>query len=671
MVKQGISISREKAMFVLIVTLGLIAIFLRVAYMLPLAGSLIWFAGVFVCFYVPGNLLLKQLKWKESEYVAVIAHSIALGVALIPLLYMISRAISLPWLMYPFFAALLVIWLVKLVTDRKDTLFSALPLEELWVILALGVSVFLLLHLTYFTDIVYRNGAMLMRHTNLNETIFHLGIINVLKDVFPPYFPYKSGIGFGHYHLNMHLEIEMFSRFFRIDTIKLSFFYFPLLYFSLMVYLPYLFVRKYLGSRLTGVITGLLIFGSDLSFIPGLIGKLPPEWPWNNLFNATIWPLLTLNGFSPAVVIMFLCILHLKEYNREGTMGNLLLFAILGFAGYGFKSSLGPHIMLAACLTGGIQILQGEVSKGKSVIVFSLGALLAMMADMVVLRGGTGTNIITVSMFDRFRDSLDTLGFVNVSTLHLLLVLPLCLVAVFSVRIFSIPDVIRGFRRTSFDAMAVFLFFFVATGYILSELFFLGPIVPANLKTNNAMWFVFEALTACWLLLSYTLSKIEKDRDAFWRIVGFVLLLSLPGTIQFLSLRNTKDYDVVSPQALEVVSFLETLPPDSVVLHLPNIWTPSLATNLAGRQAVMSIYQSYVVHYADMTESQERMDNIGLFFGDRVQIDRAAILGKYHVTHVYAPLSFAQRFDREEMLQPVLKNAEYVVYRVIKSYNKK
>jgi len=671
MVKQGILISRGKALFVFFAALGLIAAFLRAVYMLPLTSSLVWFVGVFVCFYVPGNLLQGLLKWKEQDYFAALAHSIALGVALMPLFYMSTRAISQPWLMYPFFAVLLVIWLMRTFMNRKDAAVSAVSSEELLSIVALGLYVFLLLHLTYFTDIVYREDAMLIRHTNLNETIFHLGIINTLKDVFPPYFPYKSGIGFGHYHLNMHLEIEMFSRFFRLDTIKLSFFYFPLLYFSLMVYLPYLFVRKYLGSRLAGVVTGLLIFGSDLSFIPGMIGMLSPGWPWNNLFNATIWPLLTLNGFSPAVVVMFLCVLHLKEYYRKGTVGNLLLFSILGFAGYGFKSSLGPHLMLAACLTGCLQILQGEVSKGKSVIIFSLGAVLAMLADMALLRGGTGTNIITLSLFDRFRDSLDTLGFVNVSTLHLLLVLPLSLVAVFSVRLISIPDVIRGFRRTSFDAMIVFLSFFVVTGYILSELFFLGPTVPAYMKTNNAMWFMFEALTAGWLLLSYTLSKIQKDLDAFWRIVGLIVLLSLPGTVQFLSLRNTKNYDVVSPQALEVVSFLQTLPPDSVVLHPPNIGTPSLATNLAGRQAVMSIYQSYVVHYADMIDSQQRMDDIGLFFGDPEQVDRAAILEKYHVTHLYAPLSYAQRFDKEEMLLPVLKNAEYVVYRGIKAYNKK
>ncbi len=669
MVRQDYSISGNKALFITILTLGVIAVFLKAVYMLPLASSLVWFVGVFICFYAPGNLLLGLLKWKEQEYLGTIAHSIALGVALVPVVYTFFRILSLPWLLYIFIGGLLIIWSIITIRDwhrRDKPQTSAL---ELLVIFVLGVFVLALLHLSNFTDVVYEGRDLLMRHTNLNESIFHLGIINTLKNVYPPFFPYASGVIIGHYHLNMHLEIEMFSRLFQIDTIRLAYFYFPLLYFSLLVYLPYLFVRRYLGSRLVGVVTGLLIFGSDLSFLPGIFGMLPKEGPWNNLFNSTTWPLLTLNGFLPAMIVMFLCILHLREYFAEGKTKHLLIFAVLGFAGYGFKSSIGPHIMAAACLTGSLLLLRNERQKGKMVIIFSVISVLAMAIDIVALRGGAGTQIASFSLFDRFRESLDLLGFKYQSITFLLLALPISVVAILGARVIFIPVVIESFRKSSFNATIIFIFFFVATGYVLSELIFFGPNVPTGMRTNNAMWFSFEALIAAWLLMSYGLVRLEKEPDKFWQAISFVLILSLPGTMEFLSLRQIKNYDVFSPNALEVVSFLETIPPDAVILHPPNMNTASLSANLAGRQTVISIYQSFVMHSAGQAESALRLKDIEIFFSESGINSRPLILEKYHVTHVYAPLSYAQRFDKELMLQPVLKNAEYVVYRVTKVYN--
>ncbi len=666
MEKQGILISREKAMFIVFLILGLIAAFFRTAYMLPLSDSFVWFVGVFICFYVPGNLLQRLLKWKEQEYFAALAHSIALGVALVPVVYTIFRILALPWLLYLFLGGLLFIWTIIMIRDWPRREKPQTNLNDLLAIFVLGVFVLVLLQLSYFTDIVYTERGMLMRHTNLNESIFHLGIINVLKNVYPPYFPYASGVSFGHYHLNMHLEIEMFSRLFRIDTIRLAYFYFPLLYFCLLVYLPYLFVRRYLGSRLVGVVTGLLIFGSDLSFIPGVLGMLPQDGPWNNLFNSTIWPLLTLNGFLPAVIVMFLCILHLKEYFVEGKTEDLFIFAVLGFAGYGFKSSMGPHIMAAAFLTGLLLTLRNDRQKGKKIVLFSLISMFVMVADIVLLRGGAGTHSVSFSLMERFRESLDYLGFPHPPITVLLLALPITFVAVLGARVISIPDVMKGFQRESFDPTIVFLLFFVAAGYIFSEMFFLGSVVSADIKSNNAMWFSFEALTAAWLLVSCRLARIEMDPDKFWQATSLVLILSLPGTIEFLSLRHIRNYDVVSPNALKVVSFLETIPPDAVILHAPNMKSASLASNLAGRQTVVSIYQSFVWHNAGQAESEQRLKDIENFFDDNGKDNRLIILKKYGVTYVYALLSYAQEFDKEHMMTPVLKNSEFVVYKVAK-----
>jgi hypothetical protein len=188
----------------------------------------------------------------------------------------------------------------------------------------------------------------------------------------------------------MHLEIEMFNRLFTIDTLKLSFFYFPLLYFFFLVFVPYMIVRKYTGSRSLGVLTGLLMFGSDLSFIPGVLGLLPKCFTWNVLFNSTTWPLLTLNGYLPALTVMFLCILYLKKFFENGRLSNIIVFGVLGFSAYGFKSSMGPHIMAVAFTTGLVSIFTGNRRKGALLCFISALTLLAIAVDVMVIKNLSG-----------------------------------------------------------------------------------------------------------------------------------------------------------------------------------------------------------------------------------------------------------------------------------------
>jgi hypothetical protein len=150
----------------------------------------------------------------------------------------------------------------------------------------------------------------------------------------------------------MHLEIEMFHRLFSVDTMKLTFFYFPSLYFTLLVFLPYFFVLEIGGTRFIGVLTGILLFGSDLSFIMGLFGNVPGDYPWINIYNPAIWSILTLNGILPALIVMFLFILFLLQFDVSGKRAFLIILCMLGYSAYGFKSSMGFHLMAALFLAG-------------------------------------------------------------------------------------------------------------------------------------------------------------------------------------------------------------------------------------------------------------------------------------------------------------------------------
>ena len=358
----------------------LITFLFKTIYAIPVRDSLLWFLGVFFCFFIPGSLLLRFLDFNKEEAFLRLFHSIALGTAFAPIFYMILRRISLPEMVLPVAFAAFLLWLFLFYKDFK---YGQLAIHtspgDIMALFVLMAVILLLLHFSYFTDILFSNDGFKIRNTLLTETSFHLGIINIMKDMFPPLFPYASGYDFSHYHLNMHLEIEMFYRFFSIDTLKLTYFYFPLLYFALLVFIPYSFVRRHLKSRLFGVLTCLLLFGSDLSFIPELAG-ISSGKPW--IFSTTIWSLMTLNGYLPSLFIMFLFIFYVKEYYENGRASYLIILPLLGYAAYGFKGSMGPHLIGIALLTGIVSLFLFE--DRKKWIRFSMA--MSLSAAAIILR---------------------------------------------------------------------------------------------------------------------------------------------------------------------------------------------------------------------------------------------------------------------------------------------
>lgn len=666
-IKDRGTITGLKVVLVPIAIFICLAFSLKLLYSIPLKDSFLWYVGIFLYFYIPGSLLLRFIGFKKDEYFISLFHSIALGAALMPLIYMILRRISHPELLYPFIIIMLLVWLTLTASDSKrDRLNVYTSFSDIQSVLLLIVTVFFFLHLSYFTDVIFTEDGFKIRNVYLTETIFHLGIINELRNIYPPLYPFASDtISLSHYHLNMHLEIEMFNRFFSIDTLKLTFFYFPLLYFCLLVFMPYIFIRKYRGTRFLGVLTGILMFGSDLSFIPGLLGIVPHDYPWTLFFTTTIWSLLTLNGYLPALFVMFLCIIYLKNFYEDGNLLYLLVFALLGFSAYGFKSSMGPHIMGASFLTGIISVgLMQDKRKGVFLCVVSALTVIAIAIDAILFRESAGNNILSIDLFNRFHYSLKHLGISYMPWFLYPVIFPIYTLATFGIRTLGFYALKDAFNKKLFNPIVVFLTIFAISGFLLSDMIFLGFLVPSSFKINNAIWFSVQSLMGGWLLLSYFILRISHHGKKSLVAVFIIILLSAPSTVQFFTLRFDHNYYTVDSNAVEVTKFLSTTPPRSVVLHPPNLKGPSLASNLAGRPTVLSVFRSFVTQNIGKIEADSRLMDVKLFFSTNDITNRSSILKKYKVNYVYAPLSHASSIDKEPMLLQVLKNSEYVVYKV-------
>ncbi len=238
-----------KAVLILPALSVFIAVLLNLLYALPLNDSFMWFFGVFIYFFIPGNLLLRFLDFQKDEHTVNVLHSIALGTALMPLVYMVFRRVSHPELLYLYGLIMLLIWSGLAVREFKDRMRNVYTsFMDVLSVTVLISAVLLLLHFTHFTDVIFTEKGFSIRNIYLTENIFHLGIINNLKDMFPPLYPYASGVQFSHYHLNMHLEIEMFNRLFSIDTLKLVFFI-SRSFISVFWSLPLIFLSAGTGTR--------------------------------------------------------------------------------------------------------------------------------------------------------------------------------------------------------------------------------------------------------------------------------------------------------------------------------------------------------------------------------------------------------------------------------------
>lgn len=458
----------------------------------------------------------------------------------------------------------------------------------------------------------------------------------------------------------MHLQFELVQRLSSIKSLHLIYFYMPFLYFSLLVSLPFLFVRQNGGSHLLGIVAGALIFGTGFSYIPGLLGVANPNLPWVWFFTNTIWSLFTLNGYIPALIALFLCILFLRSFCVRPMIGTLLLIILMAVGAFGFKSSMGFQIG-GVCLLIGIMMALKEKSRreGVSLLIASFIMLLIMFFDLAMLRSGTGEIAISFAPFNIFSNSLSRLGLSDVSEFLYLPLFVVFMIATFGVSVLGFLSLKSLARRVGeVDWLVVFLATFTLGGYFMSEMLSLNEI----LGVNNAVWFFQQSLMSAWFLLFIVLVRWEHQwKNSF---LGFVLILTLasPSTFQFLSLRYDSNYVEIDADDLSIVNRLTIAEPNSVVLHPLNRNGPALASSFAGKPSVLNIYRSFVTEANGLTE---RATDVKTFFDPDTNLaDRTEILKKYGVNYVYGPVELDSYMEQLPDLMKILSTKKWTLYQV-------
>ena len=633
------------------------------AYGLACVDSLKWLAAVILMFYIPGSLIVRMAGLKLTVWLTRPVVSLAVGLMVVPVIYRFLRHSHLPDIYGAgLVAALAGCWLVLVVRDRRESreVAVAAPADGLGILVLLGF-ICVLLHFSHFTDIVLNAEGFLFRAIDMTESVYHLGLVNALSGGYPPPALYASGgADLSYYHLDMHLQMEAMVRYFGISASQLVSFYMPLLYFVLISLLSFVFVREAGGKTLTAVVCGALIFGADFSWIPALLLDPREGFAWTVYFQPTIWGIFTLNGFLPALIALFLCFFLLREYLQRGQTRALVLFAMLAYCSVGLKSTMGLHLAAAALATGVLMIATHESRRqGWSLVIASSITLLAVFADLALLRTGVGDSVVKLAPMNIFRDSLERLGISGLDGVWYLPVAAVFLFCALGVRAFSWWYFEENLSKNGARNWAlVFVAVFFLSGYFLAEMIFVG----ANAESNNSSWFYSQALMLAWFPLFLWLISLERHSRAWYTALLATILLAAPSLVQFLHLRSAPHYVKFGREELAVVEFLRHTDPRSVVLHPVNYGVPSLASNFAGRPSVLNVWVSFVMESDGLSE---RLRNVERFFSaEAAEHERMATLERYGVRYVYGPRSDLGFMDELPGAERVMEGSDLVLYAV-------
>jgi hypothetical protein len=284
-----------------------------------------------------------------------------------------------------------------------------------------------------------------------------------------------------------------------------------------------------------------------------------------------------------------------------------------------------------------------------------------MALDLMIMREGMGNIIVTFEPFNNFSRSLNLFGLSGVRWYFYPLLFLIYLVTTFGARSISLYLLKDTIQKKNSDLIILFLSIFVFSGFFTSEMIY---IKSQGLLTNNAYWFSTQALIVCWLLVPYLLLKLVKFKKQYLLGAMLIIVLSFPTTVQFLTLRFNNIYHIMNSDDREVVRYLRKTPTHSVILHPLNNRIPSLASNFAGRSSVCNIFFSFLEDNIPSLEAKMRQKNVDLFFDKTSSINRSAVIYKYDVNYIYAPLTYIDMLDREPSLVKILSNSKYVLYKI-------
>lgn len=315
----------------------------------------VFILACFLCFYLPGFLILKLAKIKLKK-IELFSLSLTIGLASFTFLGFLLGCFHLRFLSWPILM-LIAIWTISRYRKEIIAPLSCWQVPKtLFILLAIGIPV--QVYINFPSGWLYDDGIRFWS-SHGHDGIWHLALIEELKDFFPAQAPIFAGEALKNYHYFVDLLMAEFSRLFHLSSLDLYFHFFPIL-FSLLIGLN-TFIAAYKWRRkkeiaLWAVFFGYLVgsFGYLVTFSQRRHGLVNGETIFWVSQNNTI---LGNPPHAVAFIIMLALFFMFLSYLEKKRLSLLFLTSFLAGILIEFKAYAGTTVLAGLLFTGLFEIL--------------------------------------------------------------------------------------------------------------------------------------------------------------------------------------------------------------------------------------------------------------------------------------------------------------------------
>jgi hypothetical protein len=637
---------------------------------MPLVGSLILFLFAAVSLaYIPGRLALRFGRLSVAGLDS-ISLSLNLGLVISAIVFWLLSYFSVQqyFILYALAGVGIFLYHWRKGWERPRLSIEGPHLLLVGMIL-LGVLLLAILPMYYSNMTLTPDGRM--RFWKGADPFLHTGIANELTHAVPPQNPVFSGQPLS-YHVGVDLPAAMVANIAGISVADLTVRFVPTLFLIITILSVFCFAREWLFSGYgAALVTWLMFFGEDFSFIPGLLQGSKLDWSVQYFSAPSTFSLFLVNPIVPALGLLFAVLLCLAKAFRDHQFKWQLVAGLL-FAGLAeCKILTGGHFGISLALAGVFYFIVFR-SPGMLQATIVAGCFsLPIAAGAFLLNRHSAQYSVTFFQSEWIRDMVEQLGLTSqLASLPppawFAIAVPIYLIGSMGLRAIAIPALLKDLLWPRNDTPLRFLLaIFIVVGAVLGLTVTLVPKgLPENY--NNAIWLYGQSKCVAWLFAVETAQRLLRTRMpsiAQWAcFAALAVAVSVPSTIQHFTKVTSRSRSVLlSSATVEVLEFLRTTAlPGEAVLSPPQLIGPILAKTKC--HVPVGPYAENSVPFAQF---QRRTADIASFWrawhGGSANVQ---ILQNYGVSYLVINKQRDFRPNVIPELTVIFENTEWLVYRV-------
>jgi hypothetical protein len=656
------------------------------------AWSFPWFvalAGLVVA--SPGLLLVDIAGCSTHEGGACGLQRWTLGLCLgIVTSTMVYAAFALVQLraLFPAWPAASLIWLVRRRFHQPS--FAAVPAwaPAVVILVALALAPFL------FLPIYWRNFALAggggLTFNGLPDVVLHASLAQELTHTVPPTIPFLPGVPC-RYHYGMDLFTALFRGIGGLSIPDLSARFVPTLLMATTVLAAFCLNRAWLASPWAALLaTALMLFGEDLSFIPGLL--LGSHLWAAKIFQApAVFSLYYLNPLLPALGLLCATLLCLHRYSESGRGGWLVLTALASAGLTEWKVFAGAQLLAAVGIAGLYRLARWRDTRLLRAFVASAFAQLPFVVWGLQAQAGRST--VVWQQWPYVRHLFEQLGIwmapafapirayaegtrgVSRVAAFWLVGVGTYLFGTLGMRLLAIPAMLWEPERPSWRPVRQVAIAFAVLGPVLSLTLI---VVPAGsglaAQYNNGIWFLVQSKFLFWPFAVEFLWRVTSaSASRRWLAAVIVLALSVPSSAEFFVYQfRHMGARTLDPDLLDTLRFLGAeAAPGTVVVARAGPLLPLLCMTSC-RGLTLQIYADVQLGRHEIASRRAELRGFWSAWNDGAldeaflsRLGAAYILVDRAVDTASPGAGQVQRVEGHTLrLEPLLEKPRYALYQV-------